>query len=229
MESSLVHMCLVLVVVCLITPVTLSSCKKAEAERLRKAAGKNDDDTESESEDEDMRPWEDKEPRDIGFSQDAVDFLLHSAGSIHLSLPSGGGGESGGEGGGGSIGGGGRSVGGSSGGGSSSVAQGKGGVDRRSSPVEWLSEASWRLAERLSDGTVAGFDKFSADLKEAAPRFVDWFTHATPESEKLPLEWRNLDNRPFKKLCAIRVLRPDRFMPALVKMMKALIPDGEDS
>lgn len=54
------------------------------------------------------------------------------------------------------------------------------------------------------------FTKLSIDITESAPRFREWFDSPTPELEKLPLDWRDLDKRPFLKLLVVRCLRPDR-------------------
>ena len=57
-------------------------------------------------------------------------------------------------------------------------------------------------------------------------RFLEWFNHTTPESEKLPLDWRTLDSTPFKKLVVIRCLRPDRLTVAVKNFIKATLPSG---
>lgn len=54
------------------------------------------------------------------------------------------------------------------------------------------------------------FAKLAKDVSESAPRFREWFDAAAPELEKLPLDWRELDKRPFLKLLVVRCFRPDR-------------------
>lgn len=54
------------------------------------------------------------------------------------------------------------------------------------------------------------FAKLANDLAESAPRFREWFDASSPELEKLPLDWRELDKRPFLKLLVVKCLRPDR-------------------
>ena len=55
---------------------------------------------------------------------------------------------------------------------------------------------------------------------------MDWFGSATPETERLPLEWRMLESKPFHKLAAVKALRPDRFAEGLKKVCRAVLPDG---
>lgn len=54
------------------------------------------------------------------------------------------------------------------------------------------------------------FAKMANDVAESAPRFREWFDASAPELEKLPLDWRELDKRPFLKLLVVKCLRPDR-------------------
>lgn len=62
----------------------------------------------------------------------------------------------------------------------------------------------------MSISTPNRFAKLANDVAESAPRFREWFDAAAPELEKLPLDWRELDKRPFLKLLVVRCLRPDR-------------------
>ncbi len=95
------------------------------------------------------------------------------------------------------------------------------------SPVEWLTDSQWGMVGALSDG-IDGFGKFQRDLEDSAPRFLEWFNHNTPETEKLPLDWRQLDNAPFRKLLVIRCLRPDRLTMAISKFVRATLPSGAE-
>ena len=92
------------------------------------------------------------------------------------------------------------------------------------SPVEWISDGQWGMVELLSE--YDGFTTLAKDLEESAPRFLEWFNHTTPESEKLPLDWRTLDSTPFKKLVVIRCLRPDRLTVAVKNFIKVTLPSG---
>ena len=66
------------------------------------------------------------------------------------------------------------------------------------------------------------FSKLASDVAESAPRFREWFDSAAPEMEKLPLDWRELDKRPFLKLLVVRCLRPDRVTQ--VRLLALAVP-----
>jgi len=63
--------------------------------------------------------------------------------------------------------------------------------------------------------------------KEAPSRFKDWYNELAPEDEKLPLEWKKLDNMLFQKLLVVRVLRPDRVTTALDNFVRKTLPAGD--
>ena len=94
------------------------------------------------------------------------------------------------------------------------------------SPVSWMTDAMWAGVKSLAG--VDGFDRFAADVEDNGPRFLEWYQHYNPESEKLPLDWRELDKAPFKKLLAVRTLRPDRITAALTNFIRDIIPKGKD-
>lgn len=91
-------------------------------------------------------------------------------------------------------------------------------------PAPWISEVAWGMINALSD--LDEFTKLPSDLADSAPRFLEWFNAVQPENEKLPLDWRDLDKRPFQKLLLIRCLRPDRLPAALQNMVRTLMPRG---
>ena len=73
------------------------------------------------------------------------------------------------------------------------------------------------------------FEQFANHLeKEAAARFKDWYNELTPETEKLPLDWKKLESMPFEKLLVIRSLRPDRITTALDNFIRKTLPRGDD-
>jgi len=92
-------------------------------------------------------------------------------------------------------------------------------------PAAWVSTAAWEMVQKLGD--LPGFDKLPGDVASSAPRFLEWFNHPTPEDEKLPLDWRELDRKPFQKLLVVRCLRPDRLTPALKQFVSKLLPNGQ--
>jgi dynein heavy chain len=94
------------------------------------------------------------------------------------------------------------------------------------SPVSWISDSAWNGLKNLA--TVDGFERLPSDIEENAPRFLEWFQLFTPETERLPGAWRELDKSPFKKLLVIRVLRPDRITSALTAFVREILPNGKD-
>ena len=91
--------------------------------------------------------------------------------------------------------------------------------------LEWLPDSAWQSVCALSQ--LEGFDSLAGDMIEAPGRFMEWFNHITPESEKLPLDWSQLEKEPFKKLCVIRAIRPDRMTVAISNFVRAVLPAGE--
>ena len=98
--------------------------------------------------------------------------------------------------------------------------------DPGDAPAPWLQSTAWAMVGALAEQETLGFEKLPADLEESAPRFLEWFNHPTPETEKLPLDWRDLDRRPFKKLLVVRCLRPDRLTSALMHFVRTTLPGG---
>merc|ERR1712166_595002 len=92
-------------------------------------------------------------------------------------------------------------------------------------PLEWLPDTAWSSICGLTE--IEEFANFSDDLIESAPRFREWFNHVSPETEKLPLDWRELDKTFFHKLLPIRALRPDRMLAALEMLQKQVLPNHE--
>jgi len=80
--------------------------------------------------------------------------------------------------------------------------------------TEWLPNQAWFGVQKLIE--LDGFDSFAQNLEKDAPnRFKEWFNEIAPEDVKLPLDWKKLDNEPFKKLLVLRCMRPDRMTTAL--------------
>ena len=91
--------------------------------------------------------------------------------------------------------------------------------------LEWLPDGAWQSSCALSQ--IEEFSSFASDLLEAPGRFLEWFNHITPESEKLPLDWSQLEKEPFKKLAVIRALRPDRMTVAISNFVRGVLPAGD--
>jgi dynein heavy chain len=99
------------------------------------------------------------------------------------------------------------------------------GVDEKS-PIPWLPDAIWAAIKTL--GMLEDFERLPGDIEENPSRFLEWYQHFTPEEEKLPGDWRELDKAPFKKLMLVRVLRPDRFIFAMTNFIRDIVPDGKN-
>jgi dynein heavy chain len=92
---------------------------------------------------------------------------------------------------------------------------------------EWLPDLAWYSITKLIE--IEGFEQFAAHVEKEAPnRFKDWYNELTPEDEKLPLEWKKLDQMPFQKLLVIRVMRPDRITTAMDNFIRKTLPKGDD-
>ena len=59
----------------------------------------------------------------------------------------------------------------------------RGGVETadEDNSIEWLPDNSWNACSSLA--TRSGFETFTSDMIESAPRFREWFNLSTPESE----------------------------------------------
>ncbi|KAL3657725.1 hypothetical protein V7S43_017298 [Phytophthora oleae] len=91
--------------------------------------------------------------------------------------------------------------------------------------ISWLSESQWQSLQALI--TLTPFERFVSDLEESEPRFKEWYNSTSPELEKLPLDWRELDkSAPFLKLLAVKCLRPDRLTQAVSSFIQQTLPNG---
>ncbi|CAE7559140.1 unnamed protein product, partial [Symbiodinium sp. CCMP2456] len=94
-------------------------------------------------------------------------------------------------------------------------------------PLDWLPNKSWAMVLKLVE--LEGFENFAQNMERDAPnRFRDWMAEAAPEDAKLPLDWKTLDAKYFRKLLVIRCLRPDRMSIALAKWIRQSLPSGRD-
>ena len=92
-------------------------------------------------------------------------------------------------------------------------------------PLDWLPDGAWHCVCALAD--EEGFDRLPADMKEASPRFKEWYNQLRPEEEKLPLDWSRLDKYPLQKLLVVRAIRPDRMTMAMRNFVRSELPDGK--
>ena len=92
------------------------------------------------------------------------------------------------------------------------------------SALPWLPDSAWMAVAALCD--IEAFAKLPSDFVGAAPRFGEWFNSASPENEKLPLDWAGLDRTPFQKMMVVRRMRPDRMAAALRNFVRKVLPNG---
>ena len=91
---------------------------------------------------------------------------------------------------------------------------------------DWLPDLAWYSIQKLIE--IEGFELFAQNLEKEAPnRFRDWYNELTPETEKLPLDWKKLETMPFQKLLVIRCLRPDRITTALDNFIRRTLTNGD--
>ena len=98
--------------------------------------------------------------------------------------------------------------------------------ENEESPHDWLPDSNWGAIKGLCE--LEGWERLASDIEDNGPRFLEWFNLITPEEEKLPLDWRELDKNPFKKLMVVKCLRPDRTLPALRNLIMSSLPDGKE-
>jgi dynein heavy chain len=82
--------------------------------------------------------------------------------------------------------------------------------------LAWIPDGSWFAANALKN--LEGFENICNDLVSSSKRFKEWCDLEAPEREKLPLEYKNLP--PLERLCMMRMLRPDRMMPAMEEFVQ---------
>lgn len=88
---------------------------------------------------------------------------------------------------------------------------------------DWLPNQAWFSIQRL--GEIEEFEKLPDSVEKELPGwFKDWFNDLTPETAKLPSDWRKLDNVYFHKLCVIRAMRPDRMNAAMQIFIEKTFP-----
>ena len=92
-------------------------------------------------------------------------------------------------------------------------------------PIGWMPASAWEASQALQD--LPDFSSFCSDLVEASPRFKEWYNLVTPEEEKLPLDYSQLDKTPFKKMLVTRCLRPDRMLTSMESFIRAKMPNGD--
>jgi len=91
----------------------------------------------------------------------------------------------------------------------------------------WMPETVWFSVQKIIE--IEMFEQFAVNIETgAAKRFEVWYNELTPETEKLPLDWKKLEQMPFEKLLVIRALRPDRVTTALDNYIRKALPYGSE-
>lgn len=92
---------------------------------------------------------------------------------------------------------------------------------------KWMPETVWFSVQKIIE--IELFEQFAQHIEfGAAKRFEDWYNELTPETEKLPLDWKKLESMPFEKLLVVRALRPDRTTTALDNYIRKVMPRGDE-
>jgi dynein heavy chain len=92
---------------------------------------------------------------------------------------------------------------------------------------EWLPDLVWYSMQKLIE--IEGFEQFAQNVEKEAPnRFKDWYNELSPEEEKLPLDWKKLEQMPFQKMLVVRVIRPDRMTTCIDNFVCRTLPNGEN-
>jgi dynein heavy chain len=92
---------------------------------------------------------------------------------------------------------------------------------------KWMPETVWFNVQKIIE--IELFEQLANNIEfGAAKRFEDWYNELTPETEKLPLDWKKLESMPFEKLLVVRCLRPDRTTTALDNFIRKVMPHGDD-
>lgn len=61
---------------------------------------------------------------------------------------------------------------------------------------EWLPDISWYSMQKLIE--IEGFENFATNVEKDAPnKFKDWYNLDDPENQRLPMDWKWLDQKPF--------------------------------
>jgi dynein heavy chain len=92
---------------------------------------------------------------------------------------------------------------------------------------EWLPDSAWFAGQKLIE--LEGFEPFAQNMEKDYPnKFKEWYNNPAPEDEKLPGDWRSLEQQIFKKMMVVRVLRPDRITTCLTNFIEKTLPNGSN-
>eukprot|EP00755_Sulcionema_specki_P032815 Sspe_Gene.20010::Locus_7312_Transcript_1_1_Confidence_1.000_Length_13148::g.20010::m.20010/K10408/DNAH; dynein heavy chain, axonemal len=77
-------------------------------------------------------------------------------------------------------------------------------------PGSWITQKQWESILELSN--IQPFGSLPSDIESRLKRWKDWSDLERPEVERLPGEWRSIDE--FSHLLLVKALRPDRLSSA---------------
>merc|ERR1711871_776883 len=78
---------------------------------------------------------------------------------------------------------------------------------------EWIDQRTW--AEALALDTVEAFNGLADDFAANAASFRAFFDDPAPQEAALPSKWETELGDRLQRMCLLRVLRPDKMVPAL--------------
>lgn len=82
---------------------------------------------------------------------------------------------------------------------------------------KWLSDKAWGEAVRISN--LINFKDFYHDLEVKKDEWEVFYNSAEPYKAQLPGEWGEKASA-FQKLCIMRVIRPDKLVPAVMEFIR---------
>ncbi|KAI8927547.1 dynein heavy chain and region D6 of dynein motor-domain-containing protein [Entophlyctis helioformis] len=84
-------------------------------------------------------------------------------------------------------------------------------------PQEWFSDKAWGESVRVSN--LASFKNFASELKDSMPLWEMIYNASEPYAQTLPGGWHEKLND-FQKLIVIRIIRPDKLVPAVMEFVR---------
>eukprot|EP00201_Polytomella_parva_P020499 CAMPEP_0175042260 /NCGR_PEP_ID=MMETSP0052_2-20121109/2450_1 /TAXON_ID=51329 ORGANISM="Polytomella parva, Strain SAG 63-3" /NCGR_SAMPLE_ID=MMETSP0052_2 /ASSEMBLY_ACC=CAM_ASM_000194 /LENGTH=3805 /DNA_ID=CAMNT_0016305023 /DNA_START=33 /DNA_END=11446 /DNA_ORIENTATION=+ len=83
----------------------------------------------------------------------------------------------------------------------------------------WLTDKAWAEALRVPNVCPAGLGTFPVLLSQDPASFAKVFDAAAPEVEALPEALERKELTPFERLLALKILRPDKAVPAIQRFV----------
>lgn len=90
------------------------------------------------------------------------------------------------------------------------------GEPQEESPADWVSLKMWAEINRCAE--LPGFKGFIAHFKEYIKIYQDLYNSTVPDEHNLPIQAAKFD-KGLKRLIIMRVLRPDKLVPAISRFV----------